>query len=161
MNVSLWRPLAWYAGVGISNWLLKRWYQYWWGARYGSYNGLEYLLRVPPKWNPATGARPMVFWHGLGLGLSQYNVLLSHLMETLPDRPLLLPLQPHISQEIFHPRFLKPMGRHETVNCLVGLMKEIGWVPEQSSDTETEEEFKVPTAELRSKRGVTVISHSK
>lgn len=164
VNVSLWRPFAWYAGIGVSNWLLKRWYEYRWDARSGNYNGLEYLLRVPRNWSPDTGPRPIVFWHGLGLGLSQYKVLLSHFLEKLPDRPLLLPLQPHISQEIFHPRFLQPMGRHETVNCLVGLMEKLEWVPKRRvdpSDTETETEEASPSELRQFARGVTMVSHSK
>jgi len=163
VNTSLWRPFAWYAGVGISNWLLRRWYEYRWDARYGNYNGLEYLLRVPRKWNPDTDARPIVFWHGLGLGLSQYKVFLSNLMQKFADRPILVPLQPHVSQEIFHPQFLKPMGRHETVVCLVGLMEEVGWVREQRADdsdqvTEAEEQALPELRQFR--QGVTMVSHS-
>lgn len=84
-------------------------------------------------------------------------------MGTLPDRPLLVPLQPHISQEIFHRRFLKPMDRHETVGCLIGLMEEIGWVPRQNLDgldTDIEEKVSIPESG-RLKRGITMISHSK
>ena len=64
----------------------------------------------------------------------QYKLQIADLMTLLPDRPLLVPLQPHISQDIFHPRFLTPMGRHETVECMVGLMEELGWVPGRQID---------------------------
>lgn len=165
VKVTLWRPLAWYAGVGISNWLLKKWYEHKWDVRYGNHNGLEYLIRIPPAWNPNTGPRPIVFWHGLGLGLTQYKVLLSDLMRTMPDRPLLVPLQPHISQQVFHSRYLTPMGRHETVECLVGLMEELGWVSKQRKDldgseteTETEDQISRP---IDGRKGITMLSHSK
>ena len=155
-KATLWRPFLWYAGVGISNWVLKRWYEYKWDVRYGHYKTLDYLLRVPRTWNPATGARPIVFWHGLGLGLVQYNAQLVDLMSLCPDRPLLVPLQPHISQDIFHPRFLTPLGRRETAECMAGLMEELGWVPERKAEADKPQSQFTP-----SKKGVTMVSHSK
>jgi len=154
-KAALWRPFVWYAGVGISNWILKRWYEYKWDLRCGTYNSLDYLVRVPRTWNPATGERPIVFWHGLGLGPVQYNLQFIDLMSSCPDRPLLVPLQPHISQDIFHPRFLTPMGRHETVKCMVGLIEELGWVPERNTEGD-----KQPSQFAPGKKGVTMVSHS-
>lgn len=155
-KAALWRPFVWYAGVGISNWILKRWYEYKWDLRCGTYNSFDYLVRVPRTWNPATGERPIVFWHGLGLGLVQYNLQFIDLMTSFPDRPLLIPLQPHISQDIFHPRFLTPMDRHETVECMVGLMEELGWVPERNIKGD-----KQPSQFAPGRKGITMVSHSK
>ena len=46
----------------------------------------------------------------------------------LPSHPILIPLQPHISQNIFHPRFLDPLSREVTVRCLTEVIQEMGWM---------------------------------
>lgn len=114
----------------------------------------RYIVRIPDSWDPVSGPRPIVFVHGLGLGILQYVLLLRHLMQALPDRPLLVPLQPHISQEIFHPRFLKPLSRSETSECLSGLLCQLGWVKREENRRKEAQEHNV-------ERGVTMLSHSK
>lgn len=79
-------------------------------------------------------------------------------MEAVPDHPVLILLHPDVSQEIFHPRFLAPMGRHETANALGLLIQELGWVKRMKKEsgefTEENNDSRIPT-------GVTMISHSK
>lgn len=126
----------------------------------------RYLLRTPRQWDPKADPRPIVFVHGLGLGLIQYNVVLTHLLKNFSDRPLLVLLQPQISQNIFHPRFLTPMTRHQTADRLAALLKKLGW---GRLDAETEnlgidgEEKKVitDTPIKKLKTGITMLSHSK
>jgi len=155
----LWRPFTYYAVIGTINLCLRKWYRYKWNTHFGSYDGLEYLLRIPNTWDPLTGARPIVFIHGLGLGLLQYHIVLTHLLSAFPDCPLLVLLQPQISQDIFHPQYLKPMTRHETADRLAGLMGKLGWV---TMEGENNEDVKRITASLigKSKTGVTMLSHS-
>lgn len=166
VNVTIWRPFGWYALVGFSTWVLK---QYWirnWNVKFGTYDGMSYLLHVPQGWNSVTGPRPIVFWHGLGLGLVQYKQLISKLLHDLPDYPLLVPIQPHVSQHFFHSRFLTPMGRHETVESLAGLLEHLRWVPlrkdftseSESSQSETEGQLQSVS---KQRKGVTMLSHSK
>ncbi|KAI0677587.1 hypothetical protein C8Q78DRAFT_960231 [Trametes maxima] len=166
VNVT-WRPLVWYAWVALSNAFLRRNLKTRWNAKIGVYKGLEYVLRVPPTWNAHTGPRPIVFMHGLGLGLTQYRRFLGHLFTALPEYPVLVPLLPHVSQEIFHSRFLRPMGREEMTQCLAGLLAELGWAgsSEPSSDTSDSEEKTVSESEestttVRTPKGVTMLSHS-
>ena len=109
------------------------------------------MIRIPQSWDPIKGARPIVFIHGLGAGLLGYNVLISEFTRLFSDRPILVPLQPHISQNLFHSRFLKPMTRHETVECLAGLLVELGWAVDC-------DEAGLPE---QTQSGVTMISHSK
>lgn len=92
-----------------------------------------------------TGPDPVIFLHGLGLGVVQYHTVLAHLCEELPGVPLLVVLQPQLSQDIFHPRFLKPMGRHEKVDLLGKLILDLGWAVTVDKE----------------RKGVTVLSHSK
>lgn len=172
------RPFIWYLGISLNNYILRRWFQFAFNAKVGTYKGLEYataifrmaitsinldfhsafryILRNPQSWSPKTGPRPIVFLHGLGLGLMLYGFFLSRLMEAVPDHPVLILLHPDVSQEIFHPRFLAPMGRHETAEALGSLLQELGWVDrrEKGCGDLTENISLIPT-------GVTIISHSK
>lgn len=96
--------------------------------------------------------------HGLGLGLTQYKVFLEDLMSMVHDRPILIPLHPHVSQEIFHPQYLRPMGRQQSAETLASLLRELGWVKA--------EEVKEPSGDVTSgasvrPHGVTMVSHSK
>ena len=118
----------------------------------------RYILRLPRTWSPENGPRPIVFLHGLGLGLTQYKIFLWHLMEAVPDHPVLIPLHPHVSQEIFHPRFLTPMGRHEAANTMAGLLQTLGWV-ERELDENDDEAGERQASDVP--MGVTMVSHSK
>ncbi|KAF8913969.1 hypothetical protein CPB84DRAFT_1758047 [Gymnopilus junonius] len=160
----LWRPLIFYALMGSMNWVLGSFYKRYWNIHYGHSNGLEYILRMPAKWNPDTSPRPIVFIHGLGLGLLQYHSFISHLLKKFPDRPILILLQPQISQNFFHPHFLKPPSRHEMADRLAGLLQELGWVSlreTKRATVEYEEEKEVASSLLGDpRRGVTLLSHS-
>ena len=122
---------------------------------------VRYLVRVPKQWDRVTGPRPIVFLHGLGLGLFQYSLLITHLLESFPDHPLLVPLPPHISQNIFHPNFLKPLTRHQTAGRLAELLHGFGWIqPAFYDDRDTGKEPAVSSLGPK-ETGITVISHSK
>jgi hypothetical protein len=151
------RPFLWYAIVATTIWLLRRRLRARHSVHFENFNGLDYLVRIPTSWNSRTGPRPIVILHGLGLGLLQYELLLSHLLSHLPDYPLLVPLQPHISQDIFHPRYLTPMGRQEMAACLAGLLQELGWVDEEQTEDHEEGRSHSPSKG----KGVTILSHSK
>ncbi|KAG6866452.1 hypothetical protein C0991_003970 [Blastosporella zonata] len=158
-----WRPFTFYVTLYLINLSLRTWFRYSWNVRFAHHDGLEYLIRTPKHWDPVTGSRPLVFIHGLGMGLFQYSVVLQHLMHHFSDRPFLVLLQPQISQHIFHPRFLKPMTRHETADRLALLLVHLGWVHhdlDNATDTEEEKEISHSLVGKR-KKGVTMLSHSK
>ena len=166
-----WRPFFWYACITLNNYFQRRHYESDWNATVSTHKGLEYasslpinaathtayryILRIPRDWSDQTGPRPVVFLHGLGLGLTQYRLFLSHLFHAVRDRPVLVPLQPHVSQEIFHSRYLRPMGRHESSDALAELMTELGWVGNKTEDVDA------PIVSQGHVKGVTVLSHSK
>ncbi|RDB16848.1 hypothetical protein Hypma_002467 [Hypsizygus marmoreus] len=164
----LWRPLTYYVVITSINLCLKNLYRFRWDAHYGHYDGLEYLIRRPRRWDPAGGPRPIVFLHGLGLGLLQYNSIIMHLLQSFTDRPLLILLQPEVSQDIFHPGYLRPMGRHHTADRLARLMNELKWVEydvgddkEGETSLDSEEERAIVQALFGKRgRGVTMMSHS-
>lgn len=126
----------------------------------------SYILRVPQNWSPNDGLRPVVFMHGLGLGLFQYAHFLETIFKSEPERPFLVPLWPHVSQEIFHPRFLRPISRQESAKYISELLKDLGWVEKDDEDEEEVNEILKggPTGRTNgaAKRptGVTMLSHS-
>lgn len=147
-----WRPFIWYAGVALSNFYQRRQYESKWNATVATYKGMEYILRVPHGWSIQKGPRPVIFLHGLGLGLTQYKMFLSHLFRAVRDRPVLVPLQPHVSQELFHPNYLKPMSRHQSADLLADLLEDLGWARRRNDDSDS--------SLSEEPKGVTVLSHS-
>ncbi|PFH52793.1 hypothetical protein AMATHDRAFT_1836 [Amanita thiersii Skay4041] len=159
-----WRPLTYYILLTILNRFLRGWFTTRYKAMYDFYDGIEYLIRIPNDWNPSSELRPIIFIHGLGLGLMQYNIFLRHFFTHFTDRPLLVLLQPQISQDFFHPRFLTPLNRQQTVQRLVKLLDKLGWVhldrkwksPKNTTKSEQESGRLTGTQST----GVTILSHS-
>lgn len=124
----------------------------------------RFLVRIPKNWKPLRDPRPVVFLHGLGLGLFQYHNFLSHLVQEFRDRPLLVVLQPHISQQIFHPKYLAPMPRKQTTKTLATLLASFDWTdfePNTNANTSEEEGTHASVTQSRRRSGVTMLSHSK
>ncbi|KAI4525653.1 hypothetical protein K525DRAFT_234222 [Schizophyllum commune Loenen D] len=157
-----WRPFTFYAALWVVNRTLRVWLMHKFNANYASYDGLEYMLRIPPTWDSETGPRPLIFVHGLGLGLLQYSMQLNYLLRRFSDRPVLFLLQPSISQDIFHPRFLSPPSRRETSKRLAKLIESLGWASLQEEFVGSDDEIAVARALAKQKRpsGVTMLSHS-
>jgi len=122
--------------------------------KYGSHQGLEYLVHIPKAWNGANDPRPILFIHGLGLGLLQYSIFLRHLVNAMIDRPVLVLLQPQISQDFLHSRYLKPLGRCQTVEKLLSLLVELGWVDQGSTNASDR------LTSASKTKGITILSHS-
>ncbi|KAI5481007.1 hypothetical protein MNV49_006193 [Pseudohyphozyma bogoriensis] len=74
----------------------------------------RYLIRTPPGWTPdrdgPESKRPLLFIHGLGMGMAQYATLVNHLATSpvFKDRPLFFLVQPHISMSFFSKGYLHP-----------------------------------------------------
>lgn len=119
------------------------------------------MVRIPKHWDRNSDLRPIVFIHGLGLGIAQYSPLLIRLMREFPNQPVLVLIQPHISQQIFHPRYMTPMGRHETANCLAGLLEYLGWAEKRQIDDFCFVGNDINSVGPRPRKGVTILSHSK
>ena len=95
--------------------------------------------------------------------LLQYSMQLNYLFSRFSDRPVLFLLQPSISQDIFHPRFLSPPSRRETSKRLAKLIESLGWASLQEEFVGSDDEIAVARALSKQKRpsGVTMLSHSK
>lgn len=148
------RPFLWYIFISVSHTLARQFLEQNSGVEFGVHGDLEYMVRIPKGWDPQNPkTRPIVFLHGLGFGLLHYSMLIAGLLRRFSDRPLLVPIQPHISQRIFHGTFVRPLGRHATVEGVVGTMRKYGFVPD--------EEGNYGSTIGDSTAGVTMLSHSK
>lgn len=147
------RPFLWYILVAVCQLCAHLFLEHNWGVEFGQHGDVEYMVRIPRNWDPANPkTRPIVFLHGLGLGLFHYSVLITTLLRRFPDRPLLVPMQPHVSQRIFHATYTRPLGKYAAVDGIVGAMRKHGFVPED--DGSYEETIGDPVT------GVTMLSHS-
>ncbi|SJX62435.1 uncharacterized protein SRS1_13284 [Sporisorium reilianum f. sp. reilianum] len=95
---------------------------------------LPYLYRAPSVSASADPTReldttPLVVLHGLGIGLAQYASLVSFFLHSrvFAHRPIVILLQPNISQSILSPHFLKPFGHHETTSAFRAMLAKRGW----------------------------------
>ncbi|KZT62135.1 hypothetical protein CALCODRAFT_505727 [Calocera cornea HHB12733] len=133
------RPLGQYVVVTVLSWTVRLWYQLQHGFVVRKYGEMEFLVRIPHGWTPEQGRTdpkqaPVVLFHGLGIGLMQYKNVLHDLASELTSHPLLIPLQPHISQDILHPRHLAPPGRDETVASVKTAIEELGFAPDEEGN---------------------------
>jgi len=85
--------------------------------------------------------------HGLGFGLLQNHLLIQKLLTTLSTHPVVVPLAPHTSQSIFHPRHLRPWTREELVSTMKKICTKWGFWEDGGEKG-------------RAKGGVTMLSHS-
>lgn len=101
------------------------------GMRRMRMHGITYLLYMPPGWSVEAACkgealRPVMFLHGLGLGLSEYVLPLFTMLRPngVPaSYPILVPLQPWISYEFFSPRFLRPWQHEEAANVVRSILE--------------------------------------
>jgi len=148
------RPFLWYIFVAASHVLVHKFLEHNCGVEFDVHGDVEYMVRVPKRWDPENPTtRPIVFLHGLGLGLPHYGILITSLLRRFSNRPLLVPIQPHVSQRIFHGTFTRPLGRRATAEGIVGAMRKHGFVP--GDDRSHEATIGDPMT------GVTMLSHSK
>ena len=148
------RPFLWYIFVAVGHVLAHKFLEIHWGFEFGAHGDVEYMVRIPENWDPENPkTRPIVFLHGLGLGLPHYGALITRLLRRFSDRPLFVPIQPHVSQRIFHGAFTRPLGKRATVEGIVGAMRKHGFVLED--DESYEATIGCPAT------GVTMLSHSK
>lgn len=148
------RPFLWYIFVALCHASAHKLLEHNWGVQFCRHGDVEYMVHIPENWDPTDSkARPVVFLHGLGLGLFHYGMFITRLLRRFSDRPLLVPIQPHISQRIFHGTYDRPLGKRATVEGIIGAMRKHGFISEDHGSYEGT--GGVPKA------GVTMLSHSK
>lgn len=128
------RPLALY----VLMYLLNELAIFVWNRRYGmerlTVGSVQYLYYQPPEWNAEAAQRgeaplPILFLHGLGIGIVEYVDVVRALMNPLLSprpRPVLIPLQPWTSGDLFSPRFLRPWHKSESARLIRSMLKRHG-----------------------------------
>lgn len=93
----------------------------------------RYLIRIPAGWKPSRTCveanRPLLFVHGLGMGLPQYATLVGYLAKAkvLADRPIVILVQPHISMSFFARNYLNPPNEQTSCAGLERMVKRWGF----------------------------------
>jgi hypothetical protein len=85
----------------------------------------RYLIRDPVTTAiPGKDNAPILFLHGLGIGITQYHLVITEFLSNpaFNSRAIVIVIQPHITQSLFHPRHLSPLNREKTVRDLRGLI---------------------------------------
>ncbi|SPO27509.1 uncharacterized protein UTRI_10626 [Ustilago trichophora] len=90
---------------------------------------LPYLYRAPQKSDPSLDSTPLIVLHGLGIGLAQYSSLVTFFLGSpiFCHRPILILLQPNISQSILSSSYLRPFGHHETTSAFRRILAHHQW----------------------------------
>lgn len=90
---------------------------------------LPYLYRAALSSRAGADSTPLIVLHGLGIGLAQYASLVSFFLrsDTFAHRPIVILLQPNISQSILSREFLRPFGHHETTSAFRQILAARGW----------------------------------
>lgn len=169
------RPLWLYCLIWLAHRLIHDFLFTSWGLTAHRQGDLEYLVRIPKGWKPDhmhAKADPIVFIHGLGFGSDSFvNMsVIKKLCKTLGSHPLLIPLQPAISQHFFHKRHLRPYARKEFVRDVAAACERWGFFSDQgisqvAPDNKTDRHELEPRREhhlcgRRDKGGVVLLSHS-
>lgn len=89
--------------------------------------GLEYLIRKPAGWdNLPVESRPipLIIAHGLGIGFCQYGAFLSYIANApwARNKPIVILLQPSISQEVFSSQHLRPPSKETLATDVIQLI---------------------------------------
>lgn len=92
----------------------------------------RYLLRMPKGWTPdptCEATRPLLFIHGLGMGVAQYSGCLSYLgvSPDLARRPVCVLIQPAISMSFFDRAYLRPPTKEESTKGLLRMCQRWGF----------------------------------
>ncbi|KAK0548151.1 hypothetical protein OC845_003701, partial [Tilletia horrida] len=107
------RPFGFYVVVNAYTFFVEQWIRRAHGVKRVRYGRTDFLV-VPPR--PAQQgddpeSLPILFLHGLGIGVGQYRFFFKHLVRHRPGA--IIVVQPHISASIFDPNFLRPPMKEE------------------------------------------------
>ncbi|UZJ56812.1 hypothetical protein CBS101457_006132 [Exobasidium rhododendri] len=116
------RPLGYYIVCnGFSHGVIA-WLRLFGGFHY-EYSGECSFLVKPAKQDTGSKRKrqlPILFLHGLGIGIGQYMAFLARLYKHKDGVVILI--QPHISADILHPRYLNPPDKDEQADSTAALL---------------------------------------
>ncbi|KAL9932167.1 hypothetical protein V8E36_008939 [Tilletia maclaganii] len=142
------RPVGFYLVVNAYTFGVEQFIRRFRGVRKVRYGRTDFLV-VPPKPRAADDdpdALPILFLHGLGIGIGQYRFFLRHLVKHKPGA--IIVVQPHISAQLFDANFLRPPLRDELTRDVEACIKGTRIMERGAGDKEGKE------------KGMCLISHS-
>lgn len=119
------RPLGYYVVCnGVSHGVIA-WLRIFHGFRYEYQGQCSYLVKSA---KPSSGKKtkrelPILFLHGLGIGIGQYMAFLNRLVKH--EDGVVILIQPHISADITHQNFLNPPHKDEQADSTAALLKRL------------------------------------
>lgn len=116
------RPLGFYVVTNYVTYATIAWLYAMHGFRFERSGRCDFLVKKPvPGTSPSKRSLPIVFLHGLGIGLGQYIPMLTQLSRHKDGVVILL--QPHISTAIFSSKFLDPPGKDEQAQATISILQ--------------------------------------
>lgn len=116
------RPLGFYVVTNYVTYATIAWLYAMHGFRFERSGRCDFLVKKPvPGTSSSKRSLPIVFLHGLGIGLGQYIPMLTQLSRHKDGVVILL--QPHISTAIFSSKFLDPPGKDEQAQATISILQ--------------------------------------
>lgn len=116
------RPLGFYVVTNYVTYATIAWLYAMHGFRFERSGRCDFLVKKPESGtSPSKRSLPIVFLHGLGIGLGQYIPMLTQLARHKDGVVILL--QPHISTAIFSSKFLDPPGKDEQAQATISILQ--------------------------------------
>lgn len=124
------RPLGYYVVCNGATIITQAWLMLVHGFRLETRRGCHFMVRPAPKAGskhkyPRKCKLPIIFLHGLGIGLAQYVAFLRELVQC--DQTVIILVQPAISTFIWHPRFLNPPSPTEHAKAINEVANGLGF----------------------------------
>jgi pimeloyl-ACP methyl ester carboxylesterase len=119
------RPLGYYVVCnGVSHGVIA-WLRLFHGFRYEYSGECSFIVKPPTSSTKAKEKRqlPILFMHGLGIGIGQYMAFLARLVKH--EDGVVILIQPHISADILHPYYLNPPNKDEQADSTAALLSRL------------------------------------
>lgn len=116
------RPLGHYVVVNSVTAATITWLRFAHGFRYEHVGRCSFLVKPPmPSASSDRKELPILFLHGLGIGIGQYQRFLQRLARHKDG--VVIMIQPHISAGIYSSHFLEPPEKNEQAQATVEVLK--------------------------------------
>lgn len=125
------RPLSYYVFMKALNVMFLQYLKVTYGVQVLKCGRIHYLYYNPPSWSLSEAdagkqSLPLVFLHGLGVGLIEYTWPLLKILgpPSKPyNRPFIAPMQPWIAHDIFSSEFLTPWDAIEAAETIRAIVR--------------------------------------
>lgn len=117
------RPLGYYVVCNGTTHAVMAWMRLFHGFRLEKSGQCSFLVKRPTTSTKKERDLPVLFMHGLGIGIGQYIAFLKRLVKH--EDGVVILVQPHISGDITHPNFLNPPSKDEQADATASLLRRL------------------------------------